>query len=736
LARANILKNAFRSGEVCPEFYGQTDRPEYAQAVKVMQNMITGAAGGAIQRTGSIKVDKRDDINVGEVAGSYIKGQLIPFTVSKLEAYVILFYVGSGGHTIKIYNVSTGAVLGVGSGITLNGGLTEASNLVYFALYGALNRRTHYAQSADVMLVTCGVTQQIRIKRTAANTFTIEPWDYASAFPDTNARVKAIPFRDINATSTTMAISNVAVGVGRTLTISSAIKLGNGAYVKITNNSVTGVAKVTAGGGAAVTSVTVDVIVAFDAGCTVGKTAWYQSAWDDTNGWPKAVTWYGSRLIFSGTESYPDTHWASETFNYLRFMREILAQWAATELQTGEAAAMQFTPTALEVNAVQWLAPARALFSGSLGEEFMIANPDGSTSIGPTSIDMPSQSNWGSTAVRPARVGDSIVHVDRSGRGLRRMVFDNDRASYRSFDLLRYAKHLLKIGIPSSGITTNPTEIINVAFQSTDSVLWVNDSNGRLFGVTVDDEGNISAPHRHTIGGTYGTGAAVVHSVCAVPSKNGTGMDVWLFVLRDIAGVPTGFVEYIASESEATKVFNASTDIKDKHIYVDCAMFKRPGGTRTTFSGFGDLEGEQLDVVADGRYVGKKTVVAGDIVLDKLATEVIAGYGYRAYVQPLLPDEGSRVGSSQGLVKRIDHIGVHFVDTISAKHGPSLDQLSDFLFRDQTQTAQNLEDSRFTGLKVVEFEGDYTETPDVFIVNDLPFPMKISQLSTRLQVYE
>jgi hypothetical protein len=195
------------------------------------------------------------------------------------------------------------------------------------------------------------------------------------------------------------------------------------------------------------------------------------------------------------------------------------------------------------------------------------------------------------------------------------------------------------------------------------------------------------------------------------------------------------YLEKIGKQFELDTLFNSSTDIKDKMVYSDSAKLVRLGCPGTAFAGFDHLEGEAVDVVADGVYVGQKVVSSGTITLDEDATEIIAGLNYRSKVEPLNVEAGSIIGSGQGTIKRIDEATIRFNRTIGGKFGPSTDNLTEIIFRPPTITL-DVPIPLFNEDKTLKFDSSYARKTKIVVVQDLPLPMEVTAIVSRGQTYD
>jgi hypothetical protein len=152
----------------------------------------------------------------------------------------------------------------------------------------------------------------------------------------------------------------------------------------------------------------------------------------------------------------------------------------------------------------------------------------------------------------------------------------------------------------------------------------------------------------------------------------------------------------------------------------------------TSISGLSHLEGETVQVVADGNYVGEKTVASGAITLDVAAVEAIVGLKYRSLVKTLPVEDGSNLGSAQLGKQRTDRVMLRFTDTIGGKIGIDDSDLQDIIFREGTLPVED-PIPLFSGDKVVNLDDNSKERSQIVVVQDLPFPMTLNAIYSRGQ---
>ena len=179
------------------------------------------------------------------------------------------------------------------------------------------------------------------------------------------------------------------------------------------------------------------------------------------------------------------------------------------------------------------------------------------------------------------------MFVQRASRKVRELVYNFDSDSYQAPDLTVLAEH-----ITDSGIT-------EMAFQQEpDNIVWCVLTDGRFVGMTYRREENVVGWHEHIIGGSFGSGNAVVESVAVIPGDLNED-NVYLVVKRTINGATARYIETFSN-------FDFGTDVQDA-FFVDSGL-TYSGSAATTISGLNHLEGQSVSILANGATHPNKTV--------------------------------------------------------------------------------------------------------------------------------
>jgi hypothetical protein len=314
-------------------------------------------------------------------------------------------------------------------------------------------------------------------------------------------------------------------------------------------------------------------------------------SWSVAAGYPGAVCFFEERLYLGGTARKPTSVWGSQNGDYENFGVGVNASDAVV-----------FPLTSIKVNTVRWLLPAKSLLGGTVAGEFSITG-EADAAITPTNPRPRSETTHGGSSVMPVRVGHLVIFVQAHGRKVRELTYDYKPDAFVAPDLTQFAEHITESGI------------VDMAYQQEpNSILWCVRSDGVLVGLTYTREELVYGWHRHVTDGAF-------ESICVIPDPENHRDQLWAVVRRTIGGATKRYIEVLDPDVVAADSFA---------VYA--------GAPATEITGLGHLEGEAVDVVADGFVVPGKVVAAGKITLDRAASNVVVGLHYETTVTPQRPD--------------------------------------------------------------------------------------------------
>ena len=434
---------------------------------------------------------------------------------------------------------------------------------------------------------------------------------------------------------------------------------------------------------------------------------WRLGSWYSGN-WPSTLSFSDQRLWHAGEANTPQTLHGSMTGRFFEFSP---TDASGTVLDTS---AVNFEIGSNQVNAAKWLGVERQLFMGSGSAIFTARASTNNEAVTPTNITMPKITSVGSSSVQPINVGQELLYITRNSQSLRAIKFTSESDTFTPVDLNVLAKHIF-------GRTETVSEI---SFQlDRQQVIWVVRSDGVLVACTYNTDQNIFAWHRHSLGGNFGGSNAFVESVATIPAPDGTHDQVWMIVKRTVNGATVRHIEFFEDEWFGDDI----TSMR----YVDSAPVAYSGAATSSVSGLDHLEGETVQVLADGAAHPDRVVASGAITLDAEYTDILVGLGYVSEIETLKLEPPDPEGGAMGKVARIDHIVLRLFQSLGGDIGPDEDHLDPLVYRDASDP-MDTPPPTFTGDKKISFEGGFQREKVILVRQSQPLPLNILAMNVMM----
>lgn len=728
MARVSTIVTNFQSGELSPRLEGRIDLQKYQSGVQQLTNMLVFPQGGATRRPGTYYAGS---------SKSNGKVRLIPFEFSDEQAYIIEL----GANYMRFYT-NGGLLVSGGSAVEV---VTPYSVTEIFELT--------YTQSADVIYFAHKDHEPAKLTRTTATSFTFQDIDFVDG-----------PWLDENTTDITLYASAATGSV--TITASAAlftsddvgryirfrevleiehdewaastsyndgesVRYNGHVYEQVTGSTQTsgntppvhtegtetygaidweykhddtGYVEITGFTSSTVVTATVKeddggiaVLPDHIIGAANATKKWSLGAFGGDQGFPRAVAFYEERLYFAGTTGQPQTIFGSVT-----------ADFENHTPGTEDDKAINVTIASDQVNVIKHMIQGRFLQILTSSAEFTMSGGTGTQPVTPTNVNVLRETTFGASSVRPVRAGSSTIMVQKGQTKVKEVTFNLDVDGLTGRDLTVLAEHLARVGLDDMTWQQEP-----------ELILWFVRSDGQLLGLSYDPQNNTIAWHKHILGG-----AGVVESIASIPS--GSEDQVYLSVKRTINSVETRHIVYM-------KPIYFGADVTDA-FYVDSGL-TYDGAATTTISGLDHLEGETVQILADGAAHADKVVSSGSITLDRSSSKVHIGYSYDSVVQTLRMEAGADDGISQGKIKRIHGVTVRFLDSVGAEVGPDANNLDRIPFRDSSM-AMDEAVPMFDGDKEIFFPSGYDNDARVFVQQTQPLPMTVLAIMRRSNTFD
>lgn len=595
------------------------------------------------------------------------------------------------------------------------------------------------------------------------------------------------PMGDQNTTDTTLT-SSAATG-SSTVTASSIVGINNGTgfqttdvgrHVRIKSGSNWGWGIITAR--ASTTSVTVDIKE------TVGTTAtkdWRLGVISETTGYPEVVTFFSDRLTFFEIAGEPQGVFASKTGEYDNY---------ALSNPAGEVfanSALSLYLSSNTVNKTRWAVPlGRDLIVGTSSTEWEIGANTAGEAFTAVTATARETTTLGSAAIPAVKINNTALFVAASERSVANIDYSINSNNFGANDMNLFANHLLRGGVRQIAYMREPeNRLIVVAMD------------GRCYTMSYKPEQNVNGWTRLVTEGKV-LSAAVVPSVttkknelyllvervidgvthkftevqedpfdiyesledahfldsaakydgrstpdASITSDASTG-DVTITASASVFGsaavdddIRVGAqIARITSVNSATEI--EATVLSDYSLPLSAASGDwELLGRIDSLDRLWHLEGKEISVLADGATHPNRTVANGTIELDDKYHVVHVGIGYTGRLVTRMFNDGSRIGTAQGLIKRFNAVILHLLDTLGGFIGGANYKLDEF--EEMTELQFRTVDDRMdqsprakSGFFEEPWPTGYEREGSLVIEQRQPLPMTVQAVIPKVTTYE
>lgn len=408
--------------------------------------------------------------------------------------------------------------------------------------------------------------------------------------------------------------------------------------------------------------------------------------------YPSVVSIYQQRLVMGASNDQPETIWASRVGDYLNFTRSrnMVASDRAEFDMAGE-----------QLNRIRGMLQLRELLVLTSSGEFSVTGPEGGFDA--TNPIITQYGYIGSAPVKPLVADDTVLFIDRSGRGVRDLRYTYESDGYAGNDLTIFAHHFFE-----------GRRIVGWAMaKSPWSLIWVVLDNGKLLALTYKREHQVWAWTEMDIDG-------VVESVACIPEGNGDA--TYLIVRRSIGGQQRRYVE---------RFDNRDFVLAEDAFFVDCGV-TYAGAAASTISGLGHLEGRTVTALADGDVVSGLVVAGGAVTLPFAASKVHVGLAFSADLETLPPAiQFDDVGASRGRPHSVSSVRIQMEKTRGLKVVTGDGRESELV-----QTGGDLSGQipLWTGMHELSVPATWNTDGTVTIRQDAPLPMTVLGIAVELSI--
>lgn len=438
---------------------------------------------------------------------------------------------------------------------------------------------------------------------------------------------------------------------------------------------------------------------------------WAHGHFSFANGWPTSVAFFRERLVYTRGR----TAFLSTVGDFNNFARRDAG------LVTKETA-MVLTLASDKFDTIRWMAQSRSLLIGSARAELALGEQTTQSVFAADNAQNVPQTEYGARLLRPLRVGESVLFVERPGHRVRDMRFSFEIDRYKAEDLTVLSDHLFDGSEVTGDVEQQEREIMDWCYQQQrDSIVWCALSDGTLAALLLNRERGVIAWTPHYIGGTD----AFVEAVQSIPSPDGKTDDLWMIVRRTVANAVQRSVEYM---TDYRLVKRGAAEA----VHVDSSVTYR-GSPTATVTGLEHLEGQTVHVCADGSNHPPRVVTTGAITLDRPAALVHVGYGYAARMQSMRLEVQGGGGTSQTARKAISEAWLRLRSTIGGRVGASFDRMDEIRTLDPRKPV-GTPPALFSGDYKVQFPAGFETDMYVCFEHNMPLPATLVAIILRVQI--
>ncbi len=349
---------------------------------------------------------------------------------------------------------------------------------------------------------------------------------------------------------------------------------------------------------------------------------------------PATVAFHQQRMVLGGTKNDPASFFMSRTGDYENFRKSRPLQ---------DDAPVEYMLASGSIDEIKWIASFGDLLIGTSGAEYKATSSG--AAITPKDVQISVQSYWGSSALAPMIIGQSVMHCQRSGSHVRDLFYSWESDGYAGNDLSLLAPQLVE----GCGIRQWCFQ------QSPGSNIWAVREDGVLLSLTYMKEQNVYGWSRHVTRGKVLSAAAI---------SGAEGDVVLLVVEREVAGEAAYFLEMLSPR------FAEAAAIEDA-FFVDCGRTLESARPVEEFAGLGHLEGCDVVALADGSPVEGLKVSDGKIVLPFAARKVQAGLNYVSALAPMPLETDTQAGSTLGKRRAYGKCSLRLFRSVGGRYAAS-----------------------------------------------------------------
>ncbi|MBV5338149.1 MAG: hypothetical protein J0665_01130 [Deltaproteobacteria bacterium] len=505
--------------------------------------------------------------------------------------------------------------------------------------------------------------------------------------------------------------------------------------------------------------------------CTKVQTAlpsykWAIEAWGGNKEYPGTTCYFNQRQFFGGSVAQPQTFWASQVSGFTSF---------ATSIPLLDDDALTYSLNSRRVNQIRhFVELSKLIMLTSDGPFILDGGSDGV--LAPGKMSTKRQGASGSAHLEPIIVGTHALYLQEKGSQVRSLGYSFADDAFIGQDLTIMSSHLFyrhsivdwafqTVPFSTAWVVRNDGALLSLTYMPEQEVIgWArHDTAGKFESTACITENNEDAVYftvERTINGAtvkfiermstrfFQTikDAFFVDCGLSYDGRNETATTV------TVAGTTWDYTDTVTI-SASSAIF-AATDIGDEIIFYDevtaiayrmrinaytdsthvSAVLNKTLPTayrataradwtfaRNTMSGLNHLEGETVNILADGNVVEPKVVVNGTITLPYPAGVVHIGLPIESDLETL--DITTASQSLREKQKLINHVSLVVEESTGIWCGPDADHLTEYKQRSDENYDEN--QRLAAGLIDLRIQATWNKNGRVFVRQNNPLPITI-----------
>lgn len=440
-------------------------------------------------------------------------------------------------------------------------------------------------------------------------------------------------------------------------------------------------------------------------------TAWAFSDWGGPNGFPRSVTSYRGKVVFGGNLGYPNRIWVSSTNANNPLSFQTLLPYKLTQDSASDVSGFLYHTSAVTTDLalalsfnegnsgeIRWIKGRKVLHLGTNIGEYQISFLNNVFSL--ANMEVAKVSSYASSNIQPAEGDQKIFYVANSGTDIR-YISTKDKFSE-------------SVDVSLSILNREYTGIDKLEWSEEQSLLLFRTTSKEVHSVTVHEQSGVTAFNEYTF-------PFDIHSFTVLDKTldNSDGNTAYLLI------------KYNSVFYQCLMRFDGidiSSISQDKH-HLDFAVV-----TTGTVNGTNTYTALKYANLTVGYYVNDVYATATangsgvfSVLNETIGSTVIYGIPMVSSLTTAPVEEGSKYGSSNGLIKRVDRATIYLTKSGKFKIGGT----------DGTQFTVEKTTSTFDDYnEVVEFSNNSDYEVKCVISSVDGHPVNISSVAFRGVTYE